>query len=145
LKPYTDANQPRHIYDAELAEKISAYQPDLIVLAGWMHILSTAFLDHFPGKVINLHPALPGMFPGTDAIRRAYEAHQRGEITEAGCMVHTVIPELDAGPVIAQENVPFQSGEPLEDFEVRMHAAEHRIMVEAIRRCTLASGLEPYV
>ena len=61
-----------------LAEAGGRYQPDWVVLAGWMRVLSSAFLGRFPGRVINLHPALPGTFPGTHAIERAYEAFQRG-------------------------------------------------------------------
>lgn len=133
LKPYRDAGRSREEYDAELAERISAYRPDLIVLAGWMHILSPAFLDRFPNKVINLHPALPGMFPGTHAIERAFAAYQRGEIEHSGCMVHYTVPEVDAGPVIATAIVPINPEDTLETFEARMHATEHRLIVEAIR------------
>ena len=71
----------RAVYDARLAEAVASYSTDWVVLAGWMRILSSAFLDRFPGRVINLHPALPGMFPGTHAIERAYQAYQAGEIT----------------------------------------------------------------
>ncbi len=74
LKPYRDAERSREEYDADLARRVAEYAPDWIVLAGWMHVLSPAFLDHFPGRVLNLHPALPGQFPGTHAIQRAYEA-----------------------------------------------------------------------
>lgn len=124
----------REAYDAALADQVGAAQPDLIVLAGWMHILSRAFLDRFPGRIINLHPALPGAFPGTEAIQRAYDAHKRGEITHSGCMVHYVVPEIDAGEVIASVEVPILDGDSLEDFEARMHAAEHTLIVEAIRK-----------
>lgn len=137
LKPYTEAGQPRDAYDADLAQRVAACQPDLVVLAGWMRVLSPAFLDQFPGRVINLHPALPGMFAGTDAIERAFAAYQRGEIAHSGCMVHYVIPELDAGPVIIEQIVPIQPEDSLADFEARMHAAEHEIVVEAVRRCTV--------
>ncbi len=67
--------QDRRAYDAWLADQVAAYQPDWVVLAGWMRMLSALhFLNHFPNRVINLHPALPGTFPGTHAIERAYEA-----------------------------------------------------------------------
>jgi formyltetrahydrofolate-dependent phosphoribosylglycinamide formyltransferase len=136
LKPYTTSGRSREEYDADLAQQILVQQPDLIVLAGWMHVFSTAFLDRFPGKVINLHPALPGVFPGSDAINRAYEAYQQGEITHSGCMVHSVIPELDAGPVLAQRVVPIHPADTLADFESRMHSAEHEVIVEAVQlRC----------
>jgi formyltetrahydrofolate-dependent phosphoribosylglycinamide formyltransferase len=132
LKTYTKSGKSREEYDADLAEQVKQAQPDLIVLAGWMHILSPSFLNEFPNQVINLHPALPGMFPGTHAIERAFEAWQRGEITESGCMVHYTIPEVDAGEVIAQRIVPFMEGDMLEDYQARLHAAEHTLMVEAV-------------
>jgi formyltetrahydrofolate-dependent phosphoribosylglycinamide formyltransferase len=133
LKPYRDAGLSREAYDTDLAERLSAYRPDLIVLAGWMHILSPAFLGRFPHQIINLHPALPGMFAGTEAIRRAFEAYRRGEITHSGCMVHYVVPEVDAGAVIVQAAVPIQSDDTLDSFEECMHAIEHRMIVEAIQ------------
>lgn len=131
LKPY--AERGREAYDRDLAAKITDFRPDWVVLAGWMHVLSPAFLDCFPRRVINLHPALPGLFPGTDAIERTFEAWQRGEVAGGGCMVHYVIPEVDAGAVIAQAAVPLIPGDTLETFEANMHAAEHRLIVEAIR------------
>lgn len=133
LKPYLDEGRSRQAYDRALAEALMPYHPTLIVLAGWMHILSAAFLDMYPGRVINLHPALPGMFPGTEAIRRAFEAFQRGEIRESGCMVHEVIPEVDAGALIAQRIVPFAPDDTLDRFEARMHAAEHGLIVDGVR------------
>ena len=135
LKPYRDAGRSREEYDADLAGRVAAYEPDLIVLVGWMHVLSPAFLDRFPNRVINLHPALPGQFPGTHAIQRAYEAFQRGEIDHTGVMVHYVVPEVDAGPVIISEKVPIYPSDTLDDLEARIHKTEHRLIVEAIRRC----------
>jgi formyltetrahydrofolate-dependent phosphoribosylglycinamide formyltransferase len=132
FKPYRDAGKSRDLYDADLADQIAAHAPDLIVLAA-------AFLDRFPGQVINLHPALPGTFPGTDGIRCTYEAYQRGEVQHGGCMIHYVIPEVDAGDVIVKEIVPIEPGDTLDRFEQRIHRAEHRIIVEAIR---LIAGTE---
>ncbi len=132
LKPYRQAGRSREDYDRDLAKRVMAYHPDLIVLAGWMHILSPAFLDHFSKRVINLHPALPGQFAGTHAIERAFDAYQRGEITHSGCMVHYTVPEVDAGPVIAQTEVPILPDDTVDTFEERMHAAEHRLIVEAV-------------
>src|SRR5690606_24030598 len=71
LKPFKDRGEPRSAYDAALADVVARYTPDLVVLAGFMHVLSPAFLDRFPNQVINLHPALPGEFAGTHAIERA--------------------------------------------------------------------------
>lgn len=139
FKPYREAGKSREDYDADLAELIRPYHPDLIILAGWMHILSAAFLQHFPNRVINLHPALPGQFAGTHAIQRAYEAYQRGEIIHTGCMVHHTIPEVDAGPVIAQAEVPILPGDSLADLEERMHRAEHMLLVTAVQTVLASS------
>ena len=133
FKPYRDAGKSRTEYDADLASRITEYEPDLIVLAGWMHILSSAFLDKFPQQVINLHPALPGQFSGTHAIERAYLAFQNEEIAHSGCMVHYVIPEVDAGEVIVERIVPIKRDELLADFEERVHTVEHELIVEAIQ------------
>ncbi|MBK8984620.1 MAG: phosphoribosylglycinamide formyltransferase [Chloroflexi bacterium] len=133
LKPYHDAAKSRADYDSDLAELVAAYVPDLIVLAGWMHVLSPAFLNHFPNRVINLHPALPGQFIGTGAIERAFAAFQAGEAEHSGCMVHYVIPEVDAGPVLDTAVVPLYPGDSLDDFAARMHAAEHQLIVQATR------------
>ncbi len=135
LKPYTEAGKPREDYDGDLATKIAEYNPTLVVLAGWMQVFTPVFLNHFPNKVINLHPALPGAFAGTHAIERAFEAYQRGEITESGCMIHYVIPEVDAGKVITTATVPFQADDTLESYETRMHGAEHELIVKGIKMC----------
>ncbi len=131
LKPYTDAGKSRQDYDADLAAKVREVNPDLIVLAGWMHVLSPAFLNLFNERVINLHPALPGDFPGTHAIERAYQAYFRGEIDRTGCMVHYVEPEVDAGPVIARAVVHLDLRDTLEDYETRVHTVEHQLLVQA--------------
>jgi phosphoribosylglycinamide formyltransferase 1 len=128
-------DQDRRDYDAQLALEVAAYQPDWIVLAGWMRVLSSAFLEHFPGRVINLHPALPGTFAGTHAIDRAFEAFLRGEIRETGVMVHLVPDEgIDCGPVLGQAVVPIDAADTLETLEARIHATEHRLLVETLRR-----------
>lgn len=126
--------QDRRAYDGELADLVASHQPDWIILAGWMRILSSDFLDRFPGRVINLHPALPGAFPGTHAIERAFDAHQKGEIRATGVMVHLVPDEgVDCGPVLLQEEVPIREDDTLESLEARIHAVEHRLLVAAIK------------
>lgn len=121
-------------YDIRLAGMVEIYEPDYVILAGWMRILTAAFLDHFPQRVINLHPALPGMFPGTHAIERAYIAHQLGAIVHTGVMVHLVPDEgVDNGPVLATQEIHFESGETLEVFEARVHAVEHLLLVKALK------------
>jgi formyltetrahydrofolate-dependent phosphoribosylglycinamide formyltransferase len=127
-------DQDRRAYDAQLAEIVAAYRPDWVVLAGWMRILTSAFLDHFPNRVINLHPALPGTFPGTHAIERAYETWQRGEIDRTGVMVHLVPDEgVDVGPVLGTRKIIFRPDESLEKFEGRMHKIEHDLLVETLK------------
>ncbi len=139
LAPYRAAGHARRVYDADLAHLVAAYAPDWVVLAGWMHVLSAAFLNRFPGRVINLHPALPGTFPGVGAIARAFEAYQRGEITGTGVMVHLVPDEgVDSGPVIAQASVPITPADTLESLEGRIHEVEHQLLVGALKR--LLSG-----
>lgn len=128
-RPFKESG--REAYDTALADQVASYEPNLIVLAGWMRILTPAFLDRFPMQVINLHPALPGQFAGTHAIERAYEAFQQGEISHSGCMVHYAIPEVDAGPVIGHLEVPIHPADTLDDFATRMHQAEHKLIVQA--------------
>jgi formyltetrahydrofolate-dependent phosphoribosylglycinamide formyltransferase len=125
--------EDRRLYDARLAQLVASFRPDWIVLAGWMRILSSAFLDCFPKRVINLHPALPGAFPGTDAIARAFEAYQEKQITHTGVMVHLVLDEgVDNGPVLGQVEIPIEEKDTLESLEQRVHAAEHRLLVETL-------------
>ena len=130
--PYRKEGRSRQEYDADLVRKLSAYPVDLVVQAGWMHILSKTFLRRYP-RMLNIQPALPGAFPGMHAIERAYEAFQRGEITHTGVMVHCVPDEgVDIGPVIVQEIVPIYPQDKLEDLEARVHAVEHGLYVRAI-------------
>ncbi len=125
----------RHVYDQALADVVANYDPAWVVLAGWMRLLSSAFLDRFPNRVINLHPALPGQFPGLHAIERALAAYREGAITHTGVMIHLVPDEgVDAGPVLAQAVVPIQPDDSLESLEARVHAVEHRLLVSTLAR-----------
>ena len=134
LAPYTCTGLPRAAYDADLAQIVDAFGAEWVVLAGWMHLLSRAFLDRFPGRVINLHPALPGQFPGTHAIERAFKAFHAGQISHTGVMVHLVPDEaVDAGPVLAQEEVRIYPQDTLDDLEARVHTVEHRLLVQTLR------------
>lgn len=125
--------QTREEYDTQLAQAVKQFTPDWVILAGWMRILSMNFLRHFQNRVVNLHPALPGTFPGTHAIERAYEAFQRGDIQETGVMVHLVPDEgVDAGPVLAQTPVKILPVDTLEDLETRIHQTEHSLLVDTL-------------
>ena len=132
LKATTDAGRSRTDYDRDLADVVASFAPDLVVLAGWMHVLSPVFIERFTGRLINLHPALPGTFAGTHAIERAYAAYQDKKIEFSGVMVHHVVPEVDAGPVIDSVAVPILPGDTLDDFEERVHANERVLLVRAI-------------
>ncbi len=130
-------NESRQEYDARLASYVTTKLPDYIVLAGWMRLLSSSFLSCFPTRVINLHPALPGTFPGTHAIERAFEAYQHDEIQHTGVMVHLVPDEgVDNGPILATETVPIRSDDTLESLEVRIHEVEHKLLVAVLKKLT---------
>lgn len=130
---YQKAGKLRTTYDLDLAVLVNLYEPDLIILAGWMRLLTMSFLEHFPEMVLNLHPAMPGQFPGADAIKRAFEAFKRGEINYTGVMVHFVPDEgMDDGPVISLAPVLIYPDDTLETLEARVHETEHRVFVEAI-------------
>lgn len=127
-------DEPRRRYDRRLGEVVATWRPDWVILAGFMRLLTTEFLDRFPGRVLNVHPALPGELPGVRAIERAYEEARAGLRTHTGIMVHLVPDEgVDSGPVIASEVVPIEPVDTLHDLERRMHAVEHRLVVEAVR------------
>lgn len=124
--------EERPTYDARLRDAVAAYTPDLVVLAGWMRILTPTFVGAF--DVINLHPALPGELPGTHAIERAWQEALAGQRTGSGVMVHRV-PDagVDNGPVLASVAVPIRLDDTFEAFAARMHATEHQLLVDTIR------------
>ena len=139
LAPYLtradSETEGRRRYDADLAAEVAQASPDLVVLAGWMHLLSSTFLDRFPNRVVNLHPALPGQFPGPSAIANAWTAYQAGQIDRTGAMVHYVPDEgVDNGPVITSVEVPIHPGDTIESLRARIQAAEHELIVTAIAK-----------
>jgi len=134
--------------EVKLTALLQLFKVDLIVLAGWMRILSTAFLEQFPLQVINLHPALlPDdgighiytmqdgtqipVFRGLHAVKQALDAG----VKVTGSTVHYVTPEVDAGPVICREEVAIVPGDTEESLHERIKAVEHRLIVEAVRMC----------
>jgi phosphoribosylglycinamide formyltransferase 1 len=125
--------EPRAAYDARLADVVEQTGADLVVLAGWMRILTMSFLARFPGRVVNLHPALPGELPGTNAVTRAWEESHRGERTATGVMVHLVPDEgVDDGPVLGTATVPINPDDTLDALTERVHAAEHHLLVDVL-------------
>ena len=128
-----DPRRAREAYDCALADEVAEVRPDLVVLAGWMHLFTSSFLDRFPERVVNLHPALPGAFPGDQAIDDAWAAHQSEGLDHTGLMVHLVPDEgIDDGPVLASQRVPIEPGDTRETLEARLHGAEHDLFVTAI-------------
>ena len=134
--------------EAKLTALLHLFQVDLLVLAGWMRILSADFLEQFPQRVINLHPALlPDdgqgtnyittngasipVFRGLHAVKQALDA----EVTVTGSTVHYVTAVVDAGPVICRQEVAIEPGDTEESLHERIKAVEHRLIVEAVRKC----------
>lgn len=123
----------REAYDRDLAQLILEDKADLVVCAGWMHILSSRFVDALAEAniaIINLHPALPGQFNGAGAIHRAYAAFQNDEIDHTGVMIHYVISEVDMGEPIVTRVIPMTKGESEEELENRIHEVEWALIVE---------------
>jgi phosphoribosylglycinamide formyltransferase-1 len=125
----------REEFDQEMANKIDTYSPDLVILAGFMRILTTEFVEHYANKLINIHPALLPKFKGMDTHQRAIDA---GE-TEHGASVHFVTAELDAGPVILQAKVPILSTDTAETLASRVLEQEHKLYPEAIHKLVTKS------
>lgn len=120
----------REAFDNELATLIDRYQPDLVVLAGFMRILSTAFVERYLGRMINIHPSLLPQYPGLNTHQRAIEAGDHIH----GASVHYVIPELDAGPVIVQGHIEIKREENAEQLAGRvLSQVEHQIYPKAVR------------
>ncbi|MGR5537298.1 phosphoribosylglycinamide formyltransferase [Vibrio campbellii] len=113
----------REDFDAELMKRIDEYQPDVIVLAGYMRILSSAFVSHYMGKMINIHPSLLPKYPGLHTHQRAIDAGDK----EHGTSVHFVTEELDGGPVILQAKVPVFVDDNADALAARVQTQEHNI------------------
>jgi len=126
--------EERAAYDERLGRLVARANPDLVVLAGWMRLLSLTFLQRFPGRVVNLHPALPGTYPGTRAVERAFADAQAGTCATTGVMVHLVPDEgVDDGPVLATAEVAILPDDTLDSLSARIHAAEHLLLVDTLR------------
>lgn len=119
----------REAFDSALVEAVDAYGPDLVVLAGFMRILTAGFVRHYRGRLLNIHPSLLPRHKGLDTHRRALEAGD----PEHGCSVHFVTEELDGGPVALQAGVPIAPGESLDALVERVHQQEHLIYPLAVR------------
>jgi phosphoribosylglycinamide formyltransferase-1 len=115
--------------DAAMAAWLEAHGVRLVVLAGYMHLLTPAFLERFPDAVVNVHPSLLPRFPGAHAVEEQLAAG----IAESGATVHLVDEGVDSGPVLAQERVPVLPGDTPETLHERIRAVEHRLLPEVVR------------
>ncbi|MEX6500958.1 phosphoribosylglycinamide formyltransferase [Pseudomonas zhanjiangensis] len=123
------AFEGRDAFDAALIEAIDAFAPDLVVLAGFMRILTPGFVRHYAGRLLNIHPSLLPRYKGLHTHQRALEAGDR----EHGCSVHFVTEELDGGPLVVQAVIPIQPGDSLDSLAQRVHQQEHSIYPLAVR------------
>jgi len=122
--------QSRELFDQALAKEIDRYSPSLVVLAGFMRILTTEFVEHFAGKLINIHPALLPKFKGLNTHQRAIDAGEK----EHGASVHMVTAELDDGPVVLQARVPVLDNDTEESLAARVLEQEHILYPNAIKQ-----------
>jgi phosphoribosylglycinamide formyltransferase 1 len=118
----------REAFDAAMMKQIDEWAPDVIVLAGFMRILTPGFVTHYEGRLLNIHPSLLPKYKGLHTHKRALEAGD----TEHGCSVHFVTPELDGGPVIAQAVVPVLAGDSEARLTERVHKSEHRLYPQVL-------------
>jgi phosphoribosylglycinamide formyltransferase-1 len=128
-----DCHTDREERDLVMATWLEEHGVDLVVLAGYMHLLTKPFLDRFPGRIVNVHPSLLPRFPGAHALADALAAG----VDETGVTVHVVDEGLDTGPVLAQEAVAV---EPRQTLEARIHEVEHRLLPAVVRELTVAAG-----
>lgn len=119
----------REAFDAAMMDIIDTHQPNLVVLAGFMRILTPGFVRHYQGRLLNIHPSLLPKYKGLDTHRRALDAGDR----EHGCSVHFVTEELDGGPVAIQAAFTVEPGDSIDKLTERVHAAEHVIYPLAVR------------
>jgi phosphoribosylglycinamide formyltransferase-1 len=120
----------REAFEAALAEKIDAANPDILCLAGFMRILTPGFIRRYEGKMLNIHPSLLPKYPGLHTHARALAAGDR----EAGCTVHEVTAELDAGPILGQARVPVLPDDSEDSLAARVLTMEHRLYPAVLRR-----------
>ena len=119
----------REAFDAQLQQTIDAFKPDLVVLAGFMRILTAPFAEHYAGRMMNIHPSLLPLFPGLHTHQQALDAG----VLEHGATVHFVTAELDHGPAVLQAIVPVLPGDTPDTLTARVLAEEHKIYPRAVR------------
>lgn len=130
----------RVAFEKKLLAALEAAKIDIICLAGFMRILTPYFINHYAGRILNIHPSLLPKYPGLHTHQRAIDAQDN----EAGCSVHKVIDALDAGPVLGQAKVPVLKGDTPESLARRVLSKEHILYPETLRRF-LAGSCEPFL
>lgn len=134
-----DRYATRGEHDAHMATAIRELDIDLVVLAGYMRLLDSAFIEEFKGRIINVHPALLPAFPGTSGIADALEYG----VKVTGVTVHYVEEVMDSGPIIFQEAVPVKEGDTVDSLTGRIHEVEHRLLPAAVRKIATGRVVPP--
>lgn len=120
----------REAFEVELSRSLDAANPDIIALAGFMRILTPGLIRRYEGRMLNIHPSLLPKYPGLHSHQRALDAHD----SQAGCTVHVVTANLDAGPILGQATVPILPGDTEETLAARVLIEEHRLYPQVLRR-----------
>jgi len=115
--------ESRGRFDEALAKRIDAVNPDIVILAGFMRILTEDFVNHYVNRLINIHPSLLPKYPGTNTHQRAIDANDQWH----GASIHFVVPEVDAGPIILQGRLPIKDGDTSSSLQQRIHKIEHKL------------------
>jgi len=116
-------------FDKALMHEIDAAQPDVVVLAGFMRILTEGFVNHYQDRLINIHPSLLPKYPGTNTHQRALDARDKWH----GISIHFVVPEVDAGPIILQGRLPIKANDNSDSLQQRIHKIEHILYPQALQ------------
>jgi phosphoribosylglycinamide formyltransferase 1 len=124
-----EAYETREERDVAMADWLERHGARVVICAGYMHLLTPAFLERFPGRIVNVHPSLLPRFPGTHPIEDALATGA----AETGVTVHVVDEGVDTGPILAQERVAIAPGETAEQLRERLHEVEHRLLPEVVR------------
>lgn len=119
----------RLAFDQALMAEIDQQQPDIVILAGFMRILTSEFVEHYQNRLVNIHPSLLPKYPGTNTHQRAIDAGDDWH----GASIHFVVTEVDAGPIILQGRIPVHPGETADDLQQRIHTIEHKLYPQAVK------------
>jgi len=123
------AYNSRSEFDATLIEEIDAFEPEIVILAGFMRILTAEFVDHYQNRLLNIHPSLLPKYPGTNTHQRAIDSKDEWH----GASIHFVVPEVDAGPVILQGRIKVNASDTPDSLQARIHKIEHQLYPLAVK------------